>query len=62
MNDNKEAMKLLLEELMLKLMGQALDCTRMAIENDRQQKQIERTIRSATRALVSDGKKLIDSI
>lgn len=60
MDNNKEALKTLVEELLKNLMGEALDCSRMAVPNDRQFQQLERTLRVKTRQLISDGKKLID--
>jgi hypothetical protein len=57
---DKTAMKTLLEQVMLKLMGSALDCGRMAITQDRQFKQFERSVRQECRALINDGQKLID--
>jgi hypothetical protein len=57
---DKTATKTLLEQLMLKLMGSALDNGRMAITGDRQYKQFERSVRQECRALINDGQKLID--
>lgn len=60
MEDNKQALKTLVEQLLLKNMGAALDLGRIAIQNDRAMKQYERTMRAETRQLIQDGQKLID--
>lgn len=53
-------MKTLTEQLMLKLMGEALDLGRISAMSDRNFKQFERTLRASCRKLIEDGHKLID--
>lgn len=55
-----EAMKTLVETILLKGMGQALDLGRMSINSDRQSKQFERSMRGSFRSLISDAQRLID--
>lgn len=59
MND-KEALKTLIEQVMLKGMGVCLDNGRMSIQNERSAKQFERSTRATFRQLIEDAHKLID--
>lgn len=56
----KEALKTLVEQLLLKGMGVCLDMGRMSIQSDRGFKQYERSIRQEFRSLINNGQKLID--
>lgn len=54
------ALKTLIEQLMLKGMGAALDLGRISGMADRSFKQYERTLRAEFRQLITDGQRLID--
>lgn len=58
--ENKDTMKVLLEEISLKIMGQALDLARIGIQNEKALKQYERSLRSHCRQLIESGKRMID--
>lgn len=57
---DREELKVLVEQIGLKLMGEALDLARIGINGDRQFKQFERSLRSNSRQLIEGAKKLID--
>lgn len=61
MGNDKEATKLLLQELLLKLMGTALDAGRMAITTDRQFTQFSKSVKNEARQLAADGARLLDA-
>lgn len=61
MGNDQDATKLLLKELLLKLMGTALDAGRMAITTDRQFAQFSKTVKMEARQLAEDGAKLLDA-
>lgn len=61
MGNDKEATKLLLQELLLKLMGTALDAGRMSITTERQFLQFSKTVKNEARQLAADGAKLLDA-
>lgn len=60
MDQNKEATKVLLTELLTKGMGVALDLGRMSIPNDRNFKQYERSVKIEFRNLINNGCRLLD--
>lgn len=59
--DGKETVDVpvLVEYLLIKLMGKALDCTRMSDISDRQLKQLERSVKDSTYDLAAFGKVIL---
>lgn len=57
---DKVSVKALLEEVSLKVMGQALDQARMSELSERAFKQFERSIRAHTRQCIQEAQKMVD--